>query len=295
MGELGVAIRVQDLYKSYRSRGSLHRALSSVSFEVSQGEIFVVLGPNGAGKTSLIEVLEGLAPFDKGRVEVLGFSPGSSQIRALLGVSLEEASFRRDMTVRHILRFYGSFYKEPADVDELLLTLNLKEKEEAPFRSLSKGMKQKLSLGVALINNPKIVFLDEPNSGLDVETRRNIGGILRNLKEKGVTLILTTHDMREASLLADRVCLLTKGQIVQIGTVEELLGNFPASSRVEYEGELVEDASIVKGFSDSYRHILYTNNPEKLVSCVEKRGGRHVLSNPVSLEDIYFYYTRTEG
>jgi ABC-2 type transport system ATP-binding protein len=207
------ALRVEGLTKSYGAKP----VLTGVSFAVRYGEIFGLLGPNGAGKTTTLEIIEGLRELDGGRVEVLGFDRTARNVDAIrerLGVSLQSTEYWEDLSLRELVRLFGSFYPRAVDADTLAARFEMQEVADVRIRNLSGGMKQRVTLALALVNDPEILLLDEPSAGLDPQLRRRLWETLLELKESGKTIILTTHYMEEAAYLCDRVAILTGGRIV---------------------------------------------------------------------------------
>ncbi len=232
------AIRVSGLVKSYGS----HEAVKGIDFEIGAGEVFGLLGPNGAGKTTTIEILEGYRERDGGEVEVLGVDParGDRAWRERLGVVLQSSSLYPNLTVRESLRVFGGYFDERRDIDEVVEIVGLTDKADSRCRTLSGGQKRRLDLGLALIGNPALVFLDEPTTGFDPGARRAAWETIRNLRSLGTTILLTTHYLDEAEQLADRVAVLREGRIVREGSPAELTGEGSVTEiRYRREGELV--------------------------------------------------------
>jgi ABC-2 type transport system ATP-binding protein len=232
------AIHVSGLVKSYGS----HEAVKGIDFEIGAGEVFGLLGPNGAGKTTTIEILEGYRDRDAGEVEVLGEDPANAgrRWRERLGVVLQSSSLYPNLTVRESLRVFGGYFDERRDTDEVIEIVGLTEKADARCRTLSGGQKRRLDLGLSLIGNPELVFLDEPTTGFDPGARRAAWDTIRNLRSLGTTILLTTHYLDEAEQLADRVAVLREGRIVREGSPAELTGEGTESEiRYRREGELV--------------------------------------------------------
>jgi ABC-2 type transport system ATP-binding protein len=214
------AISVRDLRKSY---GQLE-ALRGVDFEIEEGEVFGLLGPNGAGKTTTVEILEGYRHRDAGDVSVLGHDPErpGPEFRQRIGVVLQQAQLWQNVTVRETHAIFAGYYAHPRDVDEVIELVGLNEKRDATVKTLSGGQKRRLDLGVALVGNPDLVFLDEPTTGFDPAARRAAWEMIRSLRSLGKTVLLTTHYLDEAEQLADRVAVLRNGRIVRVGTPREL-------------------------------------------------------------------------
>ena len=232
------AIRVSGLVKSYGS----HEAVKGIDFEIGAGEVFGLLGPNGAGKTTTIEILEGYRERDGGEVEVLGLDPARADRawRERLGVVLQSSSLYPNLTVRESLRVFGGYFDERRDIDEVVEIVGLTDKADSRCRTLSGGQKRRLDLGLALIGNPELVFLDEPTTGFDPGARRAAWETIRNLRSLGTTILLTTHYLDEAEQLADRVAVLREGRIVREGSPAELTGEGNVTEiRYRREGELV--------------------------------------------------------
>jgi ABC-2 type transport system ATP-binding protein len=216
------AVRVSGLRKRYGG----HDALRGIDFEIRAGEVFGLLGPNGAGKTTTVEILEGYRDRDEGEVEVLGRDPqrADRRWRQRVGVVLQSSSLYPNLTARESLRLFAGYYEQPRDVDEVVGIVGLDEKADARVRTLSGGQKRRLDLGLALVGNPELIFLDEPTTGFDPGARRTAWETIRNLRSLGTTILLTTHYLDEAEQLADRVAVLRDGEIVREGSPAELTG-----------------------------------------------------------------------
>jgi ABC-2 type transport system ATP-binding protein len=216
------AVAVRGLRKSYGD----HEALKGVDFDIEPGEVFGLLGPNGAGKTTTIEILEGYRERDGGDVEVLGVDPqrAGRDWRNRLGVVLQSSSLYPGLTVHESLRVFAGYYRSPRDPDEVMRIVGLGEKRDARVRTLSGGQQRRLDLGLALIGDPELIFLDEPTTGFDPGARRAAWDTVRTLRELGKTILLTTHYLDEAEQLADRVAVLRDGAIVRVGSPAELTG-----------------------------------------------------------------------
>ncbi|HKT44963.1 MAG TPA: ABC transporter ATP-binding protein [Gaiellaceae bacterium] len=214
------AISVSGLRKSY---GPLE-AVRGVDFEIEEGEVFGLLGPNGAGKTTTVEILEGYRSRDAGEVSVLGHDPqrAGRDFRQRIGVVLQQAQLWANLSVRETHSVFAGYYERPRDVDEVIALVGLTEKRDAAVKTLSGGQKRRLDLGVALVGDPDLVFLDEPTTGFDPAARRAAWEMIRSLRSLGKTVLLTTHYLDEAEQLADRVAVLREGRIVRIGTPREL-------------------------------------------------------------------------
>ena len=219
------AIRVEGLVKSYDGV----EAVRGIDFEVRPGEVFGLLGPNGAGKTTTVEVLEGYRPRDAGQVEVLGADPwqAGAEHRARIGVVLQHSELPPALSVREVHRMFAGYFRHPRNVDEVIELVGLGEKRDARVKTLSGGQKRRLDLGVALVGDPDLVFLDEPTTGFDPSARRTAWDLVRSLRSLGKTILLTTHYLDEAQQLADRVAVIREGRLVRVGTPNELIGVAP--------------------------------------------------------------------
>jgi ABC-2 type transport system ATP-binding protein len=225
------AIAVQGLRKRYDD----FEAVRGIDFEVAQGEVFGLLGPNGAGKTTTVEILEGLRPRSAGEVKVLGFDPASDSmaVKDRVGVSLQATNLPEKIKVSEALTLFASFYSRNADLDDLMKRLQLWDKRNAFYSTLSGGQKQRLALALALVNDPQLLFLDEPTTGLDPQVRHEIHGLVEEMKQRHTTILLTTHYIEEAERLCDRVAIIDEGKIIAMGTPRELQQRILGHARVE--------------------------------------------------------------
>jgi ABC-2 type transport system ATP-binding protein len=275
------AIAVRDLRKSYGT----HEALRGVSFEIREGEVFGLLGPNGAGKTTTVEILEGYRRRDAGAVEVLGADPAAagSRWRARIGIVLQSSSLYPNLTVSEHLTVFGGYYPKPRPVDEVIDLVGLGEKRDVRVKSLSGGQQRRLDLGLALVGDPELIFLDEPTTGFDPAARRAAWSTIRDLRSLGKTILLTTHYLDEAEQLSDRVAVLREGRIVTIGAPAELVGA-TAETEIRYrrDGELV---------------VLRTSEPTRLLHELTEQAltdGRELEGLEVrrqTLEELYLALT----
>jgi len=258
--QTGAAIDVRHLRKAYRATV----AVDDVSFSVREGEIFGILGPNGAGKTTTVECVIGLRRPDAGDIRVMGLDPQADreELHVIVGAQLQASALPGQLKVSEILDLYHSFYPDAADLGEIMDSLGLAEKRNTYYRSLSGGLKQRLSIALALIGNPKVAVLDEMTTGLDPQARRDTWQLIEQVRDRDVTIILVTHYMDEAERLCDRIALLDRGRIVAIDTPEGLAGRAGVDKRVRFAPS--------KSFDDR----LLTGLPE--VSKVERDGG-HVI------------------
>ena len=217
------AVVVQELVKRYGA----NEAVRSISFEIGAGEVFGLLGPNGAGKTTTVEILEGYRHRDGGTVEVLGEDPelAGSAWRDRIGIVLQSSETWPSITVRETLAIFAGYYRHPRDVGEVIELVGLTEKRDARIKTLSGGQKRRLDLGLALVGDPQLIFLDEPTTGFDPQARRAAWDMIRSLRELGKTILLTTHYLDEAQELSDRVAVIVNGEIVRIGRPSDLTGD----------------------------------------------------------------------
>lgn len=271
-------IEVKGLKKSY---GDVH-AVRGLDLSIAQGEIFSLLGPNGAGKTTTVEILEGFRDRDSGSVSVLGFDPNTRgdqarQWRNRIGIVLQTSSDAGDLTVLETINHFSGYYSNPRDVDEVIYSVGLKEKESALIRNLSGGQRRRVDVALGIIGNPELIFLDEPTTGFDPEARRAFWSLIKKLRSDGATILLTTHYLDEAEALADRVAVINKGVIVEVSTPAELGGRATSQATVQWrDGDQIKTQK--------------TDNPTELVSTLSLRFNGEVpeliVTRP-SLEDIY--------
>jgi ABC-2 type transport system ATP-binding protein len=279
------AIAVRDLHKSY---GSLE-AVRGIDFHVERGEVFGLLGPNGAGKTTTVEILEGYRKRDGGEVEVLGTDPALARgdWRERIGVVLQSSAMYETLTVTEMLRLFAGYYREPRPVGEVVELVGLQEKRDDRVRRLSGGQRRRLDLGLALIGDPELIFLDEPTTGFDPRARRRAWETIRGLRGLGKTILLTTHYLDEAEQLADRVAVLAQGRIVASGTPAELTGAVPATE-IRYR----ENGREIVLETDEPTRILHELTARALAESRELEGLQ--VRRP-SLEEVYLSLTDEEA
>jgi ABC-2 type transport system ATP-binding protein len=243
-----IAVSARGLVKRY---GDLV-AVDGIDLAVRRGTCLGVLGPNGAGKTTTIEILEGLKPADDGDVEVLGrtWHARPREIQERIGVQLQDTEFQDKVSVLELLRLFRSFYRDGADLDEVIATIGLQEKRKAFVRTLSGGQKQRLAIGCALLNRPEVLFLDEPTTGLDPQARRRLWEVVEAFKVDGGTVVLTTHYMEEAERLADDLIIVDHGKVIARGSPAAIIASLEADSVVEFsledaEADVLDDGELL--------------------------------------------------
>jgi ABC-2 type transport system ATP-binding protein len=281
------AILVEDLRKSYGS----YEALRGITFRIEEGEVFGLLGPNGAGKTTTVEILEGYRARDAGDVRVLGFDPARAEtdFRERIGVVLQQSQLFANLTVSETHRLFAGYYERPRDVDDVIDLVGLGEKRDARVKTLSGGQKRRLDLGVALVGDPDLVFLDEPTTGFDPAARRAAWELIRSLRSLGKTILLTTHYLDEAENLADRVAVLREGKIVREGAPAELTG-LAAGGETEIRYRR-NGREVVLRTTEPTR-VLNELTAEALAEGLELEGLE--VRRP-TLEDVYLLLTADEA
>ncbi len=278
------AIQVQGLQKAYGG----HEVLRGLDLHVPSGEVFALLGPNGAGKTTTIEILEGYRSRDGGDVSVLGHDParGGRELRARIGIVLQSSAVYPTLTVREILRLFAGYYPRARDADEVVRLVGLEEKAGARVRTLSGGQLRRLDLGLALVGDPELIFLDEPTTGFDPAARRQAWETIRGLRALGTTILLTTHYLEEAHALADRLAILRDGMIVATGSPRELLdGQGAVEIRFRRAGREIVVAT------DEPTRVLHELTAEALAAGAELEG---LVVQRRTLEDVYLEMTEPE-
>src|SRR6478735_3098833 len=220
-------ISVKDLRKKYGE----FEAVKGISFDVYEGEIFGLLGPNGAGKSSTLEIMETLRDKTSGEVIVdgLNLDKEPDSIKKIIGVQLQTSGYYPNLNLTELIDLFAGLYNRAVDVKELLGLVNLQDKAKAKFKELSGGQKQRFSIATTLINKPKIIFLDEPTTGLDPQARRNLWDLIRGIRERGTTVIITTHYMDEAEMLCDRVAIIDNGRIISLASPDKLIDDLVAT------------------------------------------------------------------
>ena len=297
------AIRVRNLSKSYGEK----QAVRDVSFEVERGEVFALLGPNGAGKTSIIEILEGFRNRTSGVVETLGVDPADRQtqrwLRTRIGVVLQELAVEPYYSVRQVLTRNAGYFSSPRPVDEVISLVGLAEKADARIKTLSGGQQRRLDVGLGIVGNPELLFLDEPTTGLDPSGRRDSWDLIRRLASEGTTVLLTTHYMDEVEALADQVAVLNNAQIVARGTPTSLGGRDASAVTIRFElppGTAPSDLPVPIDSESGGVVVLRTEDELSVLHALTgwalERGVRlpGLSVARVTLEDVYLSLTREQ-
>jgi len=267
------AISVTGLRKSYGE----FEAVRGIDFEVAPGEVFGLLGPNGAGKTTTVEILEGIRPRSAGSVSVLGFDPATStfEVKDRIGVSLQATNLPEKIRVIEALELFSAFYTRHTDLKRLLGRLQLSEKRNALYSTLSGGQKQRLALALAMVNEPQVLFLDEPTTGLDPQVRLEIHTLIEELRKARTTILLTTHYIEEAERLCDRVAIIDLGRIIALGTPRELQERVLGHARVEIETEQPIQGDAPPDWDPEHRIVL--SDDRRRISVASPRPARVVV------------------
>ncbi len=296
------AIRVRGLTKHYGAT----RAVDGIDFDVARGEVFGLLGPNGAGKTTTVEILEGLRTPDGGEVRVLGLDIArqADALKPRIGVSLQTAAMYPKLTVTEVIDLFRSFYPSARPTAELIDALELGERRHAQTRILSGGQRQRLAVALALVNDPELVFLDEPTTGLDPAARRSLWDLVRGLKADGRTVLLTTHYMEEAEVLCDRLAIMDHGRILEMGTVDELISSRFHERAVRFDrlegverAELERMPAVASVKIDDDEVLVYTRDVGStigaLLALADARGlePHNLAIRRATLEDVFLDLT----
>ncbi|GAC1473311.1 MAG: ABC transporter ATP-binding protein [Isosphaeraceae bacterium] len=311
------AIRVADLRKQYPGRDGPVHAVNGIDLEIPVGECFGLLGPNGAGKTTTVEILEGLNPPTSGDVEVLGrrWSQEPTEIRERIGVTLQETRFPDKQTVREMVSLFRSFYATGLTPEEVLARVSLEGKANSYVEQLSGGQQQRLAVAIALVGDPELLFLDEPTTGLDPQSRRQLWDVLRNLHDRGRTTLLTTHYMDEAERLCDRVAIIDRGKVIAIGSPAQLIAKIGGEHVVEFAlgtdvpapdpAEFSNLASVLSARAEGDGFSLTVGEPHRAIPALlveleaQHRPLARLTTRQVSLEDVFVALTgrhlRDEG
>ena len=300
------AIQCRDLRKTYDGKVEAVRGLN---LEIQTGECFGLLGPNGAGKTTTIEILEGLLEPTSGQVTILGrtWKENARELREAMGISLQETRLSEKLTVLETIELFSGFYRQPRAPREVLEQMQLEEKADSWVGKLSGGQRQRLAVATALVGNPKVLFLDEPTTGLDPQSRRQLWDIIRSFQKAGGTVLLTTHYMDEAERLCDRLAIVDHGQVIAEGAPADLIDRLGGHHMVEFQVSGNANGSDVDGWRalpgvESVRHdnglvCLNVREPHltipALLDAVTKERGQllHLTTRQASLEDVFVRLT----
>jgi len=271
-------IEVRNLHKSY----GLLKAVDGVDLSIERGEIFAILGPNGAGKTTTVEILEGFRTRNSGEVQVLDFDPqfkgkGAREFRDRIGIVLQSTSDAGDLTVYETIHHFAGYYSDPRDPQEVVEAIGLGDKKNSLVHTLSGGQRRRLDVGLGIIGNPELLFLDEPTTGFDPEARRDFWELIRGLRDLGTTIVLTTHYLEEAEALADRVAVINRGKILQIATPANLGDRSTSLARIQWEAA-------------GKMHEQFSDEPTAVIAKLMKEFTGEIPKLAVSratLEDVY--------
>lgn len=295
-------IQVQNLVKKYGD----FTAVNGIEFSVQKGEVFGLLGPNGAGKSTTLEMLVGLRKPDAGTAIVGGFNIQSElkKVKEVIGVQLQSTTLFELLTVTEILKMYASFYPKNVDIPELIEDMQLTDKAKSRIKGLSGGQKQRLAIALALVHDPWILFLDEPTTGLDPQARRTLWDIVLRLKERGKTVVLTTHYMDEAHVLCDRIAIMDQGQLIALDTPSLLVKRLQSDSAVEFRFHNLEEQVFFEQLNgvkqvgkqnDTY--VLYTDDIQTTLTALIHFAAEKELelmdlqTRTATLEDVFIHMT----
>ncbi|MCR4277944.1 MAG: ABC transporter ATP-binding protein [Candidatus Berkelbacteria bacterium] len=297
---MSTVISVKNLVKRY---GKLS-AVDGISFEVQKGEVFGLLGENGAGKTTTLEIIEGLRQLTKGTVKVLGHDVATemSSVKSKIGVQLQSSAYYSYLTLKEILELFGSFYPKSLEAGKLLKSVNLEDKASSFVGALSGGQRQRFSIVASLVNDPQIVFLDEPTTGLDPLARRNLWELITQIKSQGKTIMLTTHYMEEAELLCDRVAIMDKGKIVALDKTHKLVERASKPFKISFISPKAEGIAPklrkigtlteLGGKSDHFELTLSTQaNLHRALDLIRPLNPDSLTVSRASLEDVFIEKT----
>ncbi len=296
-------LEIKDLTKRY---GDLV-AVNNISFSIEKGEIFGLLGPNGAGKTTTVEMIEGLRKPDSGRIKICGIDALAqpAKIKGLIGAQLQSTTIYDQVSIREVIDLFGSYYDNSVPTQELLELVSLTEKKDAYYRTLSGGQKQRVAMALALVNDPAVLFLDEPTTGLDPQARRNVWGIITDLRDSGKTIILTTHYMEEAEKLCKRVGIIDQGNIIALDRPAALIAGTGLDSTIEFSSDDIRAEDVFKDIfdsgtsfeRDSNRYIISSKDSsgilKKLTQAADENNIEieNISVRKATLEDVFLKLT----
>ncbi len=306
------AIVCRELYKRYETGKKAVDALNGLNLEVKTGECFGLLGPNGAGKTTTVEILEGILQPSSGEVEVLGTRWGTGQdqlLRQRIGITLQETRFQEKLKVWEIIQLFRSFYDKGLTVEQAIATVALEEKADSWVRDLSGGQRQRLAVATALVGEPELLFLDEPTTGLDPQARRHLWDVIRDLRERGRTVLVTTHYMDEAEKLCDRVAVIDHGKVIAEGSPNQLISQLGGEHVIEFSlekngssaaiqaNDFLELQPVIRAVEESEGFLLTVAQPHLAIPAVleflDHRDGKlnSLTTRHVNLEDVFVSLT----
>ena len=305
--DAGQAVRVEGLVKRFGS----FTAVDGISFTVKRGEIFGILGPNGAGKTTTLEIIEGLLKPTQGSVSVLGLNvlKEPNQVKAKIGVQLQSSAYHDYLKLNEILALLGSFYPKRVPPRELLEQVGLADKADSRVNQLSGGQKQRFTVAASLVNDPELVILDEPTTGLDPQARRNLWSLVKEVHQRGVTVVMTTHYMEEAEALCQRLAIMDRGRLVTVDTPRNLINQLDATYTVKLvvanpltEAQVASlngGVEVVQAAEGNTYLLRMRNSPKALGTMLDEinRSGislEHLEVTPVTLEDVFLELTGNE-
>ncbi len=298
--------KTYDLPRQERKEGNTtFDAVKGTSFAVEKGEIFGILGPNGAGKTTTLEIIEGLKEQTSGEIKVLGLDnlKNRAEVQKRIGVQLQSSQYMNSMSLAELLELFASLYNRTANVDELLGFVNLQDKKNAMVKDMSGGQQQRFTLASALVNEPEILFLDEPTTGLDPRARRDVWELVRKINDRGITIVITTHYMEEAEYLCNRVAIMDSGKILAINDPHQLIENLSHTTQVTFlTDEKIEEsfwqgiAGVEKMFSNHPKVVLEIANLDMISDIVKRLRDENVSFSSftvktATLEDVYLDLT----
>ena len=287
-------LQVRNLTRSYGKGKKEFQAVKGLDFRVSRGEVFGLLGTNGAGKTSTLEILEGLAPASSGEIKVFGRDPfvDKALIRPRMGIMLQSGGLPAQLTVRETIKMWQGTCSNPRDPEEILADVELLHRLDVRVGVLSGGEQRRLDLGCALLGNPELLFLDEPTTGLDPESRRNVWDLLLRLKEQGVTMVLTTHYLEETEVLCDRIAIMNEGAVAREGTLSELVNSVSAEITVSIARTPPRIPGTTVTTERGYHTISTQQLPRDALTILEWARENHLelerfSARPASLEKVF--------
>jgi ABC-2 type transport system ATP-binding protein len=296
-------IKVKNLTKKYGDQV----VVNGISFTVKEHHIFGLLGPNGAGKTTTMEMMEGLRNSDDGSIEIAGVDAvrDRDRLKQIIGVQLQSTALFEHLTVRESLELYAGFYPKARPVLELLQSFDLQEKEKTQVKHLSGGQRQKLAIAIAVVHDPKVIFLDEPTTGLDPQARRRLWDLIFQLRDEGRTIVLSTHYMEEAEVLCDQVAIMSQGRMLEVDSPAGLIRGLASQSRIEFvlpdsglDQELSELPGVMKVSREENEVVsIHTNDLSQTLQELVPWANRHLIpltglrTRSATLEDVFLHKT----